>query len=172
MTVTPPARRRGQLKRGAPIEKIIELWRADWTLEQIGAEIGVSRQRVSQRLIEAGFNPAERHARTRQHSATTTESYRQKRAQSIARRAEQRAAACRQLEALAETLGVSPYTLGHYAAQTGTYARRTTGAGNRAGTGRLPVRTSSAGEAIAASAKRATEPYSVQHIGQLCSRRS
>lgn len=158
----------------APIEAILELWRSGSTLQEIAAECGVSRQRISQRLIEAGFSPAERRAQTIAAREANEHSFKAQRAESLARRAEAREDACDRLQAMADELGVAVTTLGQYATRSGAYATRRTGKHPQAvryGKGTLPARDTPEGEGLAATVAAAVAPWSAMHLSNIASRR-
>lgn len=160
---------------GTPTTQLVALWRNGATLEQIAAEVGLTRQRVSQRLIEAGFSPAQRAADRRAAIRSDQHAFRAQRAESVARRVEERSAACDRIAQLAYENHVRTITLGQYVARTGAYSKPHPGTSKHAGMygrGALPPRDSPRGHAIARRARQAAAPWSVQHIAQLAARRS
>lgn len=136
----------------------------NWTLQELADEYGVSRQRISQLLIESGHAPATRRAGKQAHQSD----WKARRAESLEQRARLRDAACDRFAALARELCVSPQTLGQYAARAGVYARRTAPRGHQA----LPPRSSSEGNAVARRAATAAAPWAPRHIANLASRRT
>lgn len=89
------------------LETIIEQWQSGESITDIARDFGCSRQAISQRLIRAGFSPAERRAQAKAMSPDATP-YQESRAESVSSRVERRERARRELEALAVELGVSP----------------------------------------------------------------
>jgi transcriptional regulator with XRE-family HTH domain len=152
-------RRRGVASQ-VPTERIIELWSQGLTCQQVGDAVGLTRQRVSQRLIEAGLSPSARRMQ-RLADAGSPDAFRLQRIESEAHKAAQRDRACVDLERIAAEFRVTPWTLGRYVARAG---------GIRPGL--LPERKSSDGLAVASRARRACAPLSVQHVASLCSRRA
>jgi transcriptional regulator with XRE-family HTH domain len=152
-------------------ERIVELWLQDWTLAAIGEELGVSRQRVSQRLIEAGYSPAQRRAERIAARDLDATAYRLQRTTSVARRAEQRDERITQLIAIADELGVRVLTLGQYATRSGAYSIRAKGDGQRLGKGTLPQRDSPEGVKLARRVRDVAAPWSAMHLSQIASRR-
>lgn len=159
------------MQTATPIENIVEAWRQGATLEDIAEAAGVSRQRISQRLIEAGYSPAERRARAKAARNENATAYQQQRAATLAVRAEERDAACDRFEALCRELHVSPQTLGQYVAKTGTYARDTNPRPGRYGRGQLPGRQTAAATSVVRRARDAAAPWSARHIANLTARR-
>lgn len=150
-----------------PLEHIVALREQDWTLEEIAREAGVSRQRISQRLIAAGNSPATQEAQRRAEAAGRSRAYREQRAESFRLRAAQREVALERLVKLARELGVSVYTLGQFVARTGTYRR----GGDGPRRGKLPTRNSPAGQVVAKRAREASAPWSPHYLsGTRCAR--
>lgn len=169
MTTTP------QHRSQVPLRVILDDWRSGMTLKKIAAKHGVTRQRISQRLIEAGYSPAERRAVIRAETATPTQkAYLQQRVESVTTRGEAREEACDRLDALAVELGVRVSTLAQWCARQGPYATRraTSHVHPRYGTGALPPRSSPEGDAIALRALEAAKPWSVLTIASMASRRT
>ena len=155
----------------APIEHIVEAWKQGATLQDIAEAAGVSRQRISQRLIEAGYSPAQRRARAASARAGEHDAYKQQRAATLAVRADERDAACERFIALCHELAVSPQTLGQYVARAGTYANDVKPVPGRYGRGKLPGRQTTAGKLTAQRARDAAAPWSARHIASLVARR-
>jgi hypothetical protein len=155
----------------APIESIVEAWQNGATMQDIAEAAGVSRQRISQRLIEAGYSPAQRRARAKAERAGERDAYAQQRATTLAVRADARDDACDRFLALCRELGVSPQTLGQYVAKAGTYARDTNPKPGRYGRGKLPGRQTTQGNAVVRRAREAAAPWSARHIANLAARR-
>jgi hypothetical protein len=154
-----------------PIEQIVEAWRSGATLQDIADSAGVSRQRISQRLIEAGYSPAQRRARAKAERGQRSDAYTQQRAATLALRADERDAACDRFAALCSDLRVSPQTLGQYVAKRGSYAKDTKPVPGRYGRGKLPGRNTPEGRAVVRRAHDAAAPWSAQHIASLTARR-
>lgn len=154
-----------------PIEQIVEAWRNGATLQDIAEAAGVSRQRISQRLIEAGYSPAERRARKISARESDQDAYKRQRVSTLADRAEARDAACDRFTALAAELGVSVQTLGQYVSKTGMYARDTKPTPGRYGRGRLPGRQTPEANAVVRRARDAAAPWSARHVANLAARR-
>jgi len=161
----------GMPTTSTPIERIIEAWRSGATLDDIAAAAGVSRQRISQRLIEAGYSPAARRARGIAERNNQQDEYATQRAATLAERADQRDAACDRFEALAREFGVKPQTLGQYAAKQGMYAKDDKPTPGRYARGRLPGRQTPEGAIVARRARESAAPWSVKHISNLTARR-
>lgn len=89
------------------LEAIVEHWQSGESITEIAHAFGCSRQAISQRLIRAGYSPAERRAQAKAMSPTAT-AYVEQRAESVSSRVEARERARRDLEALAVELGVNP----------------------------------------------------------------
>lgn len=159
-------------KESAPIELIVGAWRNGATMQDIADAAGVSRQRISQRLIEAGYSPAERRARAKAERRGAQDEYAAQRATTLAIRAEARDAACDRFAALSRELGVNPQTLGQYVAKAGVYARDTNPTPGRYARGRLPGRQTPEGNAVCRRAKEAAAPWSARHISNLTARRA
>lgn len=155
----------------ASIESIVEAWRNGATIQDIAEAAGVSRQRISQRLIEAGYSPAARRARGIAERTGQQDEYAAQRAATLAVRAEDRDAACDRFEALARELGVKPQTLGQYTAKQGMYAKDDKPTPGRYARGRLPGRQTAEGSVVARRAREAAAPWSVKHISNLTARR-
>lgn len=174
MTSTPTPARSGR-RQPVPIERIVELW-ADpptgrgMTLSQVGAVLGLTRQRISQRLIEAGYQPNARYVERLTATLAEQEQARQRRSVVEQEHLERRSAACEKLQVIATELGVSPLTLGQYAVTTGTYGQLKGHKDGRYGTGKLPPRSTPAGDAVASRVVEACAPWGPQHIGRLCYR--
>jgi transcriptional regulator with XRE-family HTH domain len=146
--------------------RIIELWRDDWSLGEIGTEIGVSRQRVSQILLAAGFSPALRRAERVAENGMAEDAFKRQRAETIARRNEEREAARVRLSALAAAFDVRPLTLAMHADRNGIYAEQRKGTGYMYGTGKLPPRDTPEGRKLAARVKAAAAPWSAVHLAR------
>lgn len=163
-----------------PIEEIVAAWRQGATLEDIADAAGVSRQRISQRLIEAGYSPAERRARKIAARTEGEDAYRTQRAQTLAVRAEERDAAVERFLAICREFNVSPQTLGQYTSRTGMYARDVkvepfryrSESDRQLGRGKLPGRGTVNGRVVAKRAKQAAAPWSAKHISNLAARRA
>jgi hypothetical protein len=151
-------RRRGVASQ-VSTDRIIELWSQGFTLQRIGEEVGLTRQRVSQRLIAAGISPNTR--RMQRAAADTNDAFRQQRVATEAHKAVERDRACLALERLAAEYGVTAWTLGRYAARSGAVRQ-----------GRLPDRKSPQGQVVAKRAREACAPLTVSHVAGLCSRRA
>lgn len=89
------------------LEAIVEHWQAGESISEIAHAFGCSRQAISQRLIRAGYSPAERRAQAKAMSPDATP-YEESRAESVSSRVENRERARRDLAALAVELGCSP----------------------------------------------------------------
>lgn len=149
------------------IDSIVRLWlEQDWTLQELADEYGVTRQRISQLLIEAGYSPAELRAKRIAARATRDRHWRDARAVSASRRAQQRDEAVERFRLLAVELGVSPVTLGQFAAKAGVYAKHLP----PRSTITLPPRRTPEGDAIAARAYAAAAPWAVRHVANLAAR--
>ena len=164
-----------------PIEQIVEAWRNGATCAEIAAacEPPVSRQRISQRLIEAGYSPAERRARKIAARDEQASEYRAQRAASLARRAEQRDFAVGWFLEICAEYAVSPQTLGQYVSRSGPYARDTKTTPYRyasenqkqLGRGRLPGRQTTEGKLLAERVADVSKPWSAKHISTLADAR-
>jgi hypothetical protein len=142
------------------------------SLSQTGAELGITRQRVSQRLIEAGYHPSVRLAEQRSAAGGAQKERLEREAVKAREKAAARERAMDNLEALAAEFGVAIWTLGQFANQTGSYAHlKDDQTDGRYGSGKLPPRMSAAGINTANRIKSATSPWSPQHIAGLCSMR-
>lgn len=163
-----------------PIEDIVAAWRQGATLTDIAAAAGVSRQRISQRLIEAGYSPAQRRATKIAERTEGEHAYRVQRAGSLAARAEARDAAVERFLLVCREYRVSPQTLGAYASRSGMYARDANAepgryaseTGRQLGRGKLPGRQTVKGNVIAKRAAEAAAPWSAKHISNLAARRN
>jgi AraC-like DNA-binding protein len=148
-------------RRGVPPtvsnERLIELYSDGWTLTRIAHEVGLSRQRVSQRLIEAGLSPAARRAA----ALAGEDDFRRRRAETARVKAQQREDACQRLSDLAAKHGVTPWTLSRYALRSGKVRQ-----------GPLPDRATAEGQVIAKRVREACEPLTPGLVGNLCSRRA
>lgn len=166
---TPTGRRR----RAVPIQTIVELWERPMTVREVAAELGLTHQRISQRLIEAGYDPGARLAQQRAGRVARGETFRQQRAETIRLRSEAREAAVQRFLKIAEEYDVKPWTLGQWCALTGTYKRlKNDSTDGRYGSGKLPPRKSQAGIALAQNVANATAPWTPRGIGERCSRRA
>lgn len=163
-----------QPRRRVPIEEILELWRQNWTLDEIGEHCGVSRQRISQRINAAGYSPAERQAQRRSAASADNREALTRRAENVTRRVELREEACARFRARAAELGVSPITLGQYVSRSGPYANRlpVAQAGNARGSGKLPPVNSDAAEVLGRELAAMVKPWSAMHIASMCRRAS
>lgn len=160
-------------RRAVPIEVIVELWQRPMTIREVAAELGLTHQRISQRLIEAGYDPGARLAQDRAGRVARGETFRQQRAETIRQRSEARDKACIRFEDAAAHYGVKPWTLGQYCAITGTYKRlKNDPTDGRYGSGKLPPRKSTAGREIARQVAELVAPWTPRGIGELCSRRA
>lgn len=146
--------------------EVVERWRAGETCAEIGWSLGVTRQRISQLLIEAGYSPAERNAARRAEQRDHQSAFREQRAASISQRAADRDRVVEEFAAYARELGVTPRTLGAYTAGSAKYA---TAAGTRGGV--LPPRKSAKGVLVAKRAARIAQPWSVRTISAIAAAR-
>lgn len=148
------------------IDRLIHAWENGATLQQMADAEGVTRQRISQLLIEAGHAPSARREKRKAEKDEALRPWREQRAAGLAQRARARTEAAARFAALADELGVTATTLGQYAAKSGAYAKD---APPRSLI-KLPRRRTPEGDAIAARAIAAASPWAVRHIANLAGR--
>lgn len=154
----------------ASLERIVHLREVEkWSLARIGAELGVSKQTVSQRLIAAGYSPAAQAAgRGLPKDAKRSESRRQR----GATRARMRELRVARLERECAALGVKPYTLAQYDSAHGPYEPGATGNGNHYGKGKLPPRHSDEGRQLVQHLRDLCAPWSVTTLARIAAKRA